>query len=166
VLAGPQWAATFAPSTGFPGQAKLVGLLRRRSSALETEHRKADRCPAWVATEPDGGEGIRSIAQDDMRLPIDICALSAQLSPAASVGNDPDLLHHALILMAEDVTVVHEFSDHGPRELHSQSYKSWRGWNIEAGLGRRAPLGERYIDSIEDRRPTIDPVALCHVAEM
>src|SRR6516162_10041633 len=86
------------------------------------------------------------------------------MSPAASVGNNPDLLHHALILVAEDVTVEHEFSAHSPRELHSQSDKSWCSWNINAGLGRGAPLGGRYIDSIEDRRPTIDPVALCAAA--
>ena len=41
--------------------------------------RRIDALYAWIATEPDGGEGIRSIAQGDMHLPIDIGALGAQL---------------------------------------------------------------------------------------
>jgi hypothetical protein len=73
---------------------------------------RIDALYAWIATEPGGGEGIRSIAQGDMHLPIDIGALGAQLR---SIRDD-------LAALKADVRVLAATVDrHGPCDRHGRA---------------------------------------------
>src|SRR6267143_4219847 len=83
-----------------------------------------------------------------------------------SVGHDPDLLHHAVILVFEDMAMEHELAHRGAREHHAQPDKPRGRWHIDPGLRRGSSDGVRHVNGVQEWRTTIDGVAPCHVAEI
>ena len=83
-----------------------------------------------------------------------------------SVGHDPDFLHHAIILVFEDMAMEHELAYRGAREHHAQPDKPRGRWNIDPGLRRGSSDGARHVNGVQEGRTTIDGIAPCHVAEI